>query len=369
MTLTVPAQELSNLSAPVKKLEIIQAFRGIASIGVLLTHCGVIFQDQLGRPFLNNIFAFGGAGVDFFFVLSGFIIFYIHEKDIHKPDRFRSFLLKRLSRVYPLYWIVVVVKLTSSWGLKGFDPSEMGWSWNVLSSIALLPQKQDLLILGVSWTLSFELFFYMVFGLAILFPRRMIFPIIGLWFVGCLVNLTGLLPIAKGTLLADFWFSPLNLEFAMGCYSAYLLRRHRFSSGQAILCVGIFLLTLSIVTDIYTATHGLPSLTKSVSVMTYGVPFWILLIGSITLEFSKPIEVSPLLSEIGNASYSIYLMHGFFLNHLLKILAKISESLHYNAFLMDGIGLLICGLAALFCYGAYHWIEKPILGFCRRAIA
>ena len=103
MTIIVPTQELSGSIAPAKKLEIIQAFRGIASIGVLLTHCGVIFQDQLGRPFLSNLFAFGGAGVDFFFVLSGFIIFYIHEKDINKPDRFKSFLLKRLSRVYPLY--------------------------------------------------------------------------------------------------------------------------------------------------------------------------------------------------------------------------------------------------------------------------
>lgn len=369
MTITIPTQELSNASAPAKKLEIIQAFRGIASIGVLLTHCGVIFQDQLGRPFLNNIFAFGGAGVDFFFVLSGFIIFYIHEKDIDKPDRFKSFLLKRLSRVYPLYWFVVAVKLISSWGLKGFDPSGINLSWDFLSSIALLPQKQEFLILGVSWTLSFEIFFYLVFGLAIVLPRRIVFPMIGAWFVGCIAHLFGLIPIAKGTLLSDFWFSPLNLEFAMGCYSAYLLRRHRFSSGQALLCGGIFLLTLSIVTDIYTATHGLPSLTKSISVMTYGIPFWFLLMGAITLELSKPIKVSPLLGEIGNASYSIYLMHGFFLNHLLKVLAKISASLQYNVFLISGIALVICGLAVLLCYGVYYWIERPILGFCRKAIA
>ena len=369
MTIIAPTQELSGSSAPAKKLEIIQAFRGIASIGVLLTHCGVIFQDQLGRPFLNNIFAFGGAGVDFFFVLSGFIIFYVHEKDIGKPDRFKSFLLKRLSRVYPLYWFVVAVKLISSWGLKGFDPSRINLSWDFLSSIALLPQKQELLILGVSWTLSFEIFFYLVFGLAILLPRQIVFPMIGAWFVGCIAHLFGLLPIDRGTLLSDFWFSPLNLEFAMGCYSAYLLRRHRFSSGQALLCGGIFLLTLSIVTDIYTATRGLPSLTKSISVITYGIPFWFLLMGAITLEFLKPIKVSPLLGEIGNASYSIYLMHGFFLNHLLKVLAKISISLNYNPFLTSGIALVICGLAVLLCYGAYYWIEKPILGFCRKAIA
>ena len=374
MTIIAPTQELSGSSAPAKKLEIVQAFRGIASIGVLLTHCSVIFQDQLGRPFLSNIFAFGGAGVDFFFVLSGFIIFYIHEKDINKPDRFKSFLLKRLSRVYPLYWFVVAVKLISSWGLKGFDLSEVNLSWDFLSSIALLPQKQELLILGVSWTLSFEIFFYLVFGLAILFPRQVVLPMIGAWFVGCAAHLFGLFSIARGTLLADFWLSPLNLEFAMGCYSAYLLRRHRFSSGQALLCGGIFLLTLSIVTDIYTATHGLPSLTKSISVVTYGIPFWLLLMGAITLEFSKPIKVSPLLGEIGNASYSIYLMHGFFLNHLLKVLAKISvslqyRSLQYNVFLTSGVALVICGLAVLLCYCVYYWIEKPILEFCRKAIA
>ena len=91
--------------------------------------------------------------------------------------------------------------------------------------------------------------------------------------------------------------------------------------------------------------------------------------GAITLEFSKPIKVSPLLGEIGNASYSIYLMHGFFLSHLLKILAKVSASLHYNVFLTSGIALVICGIAVLLCYGIYYWIEKPILAFCRKAIA
>ena len=48
------------------------------------------------------------SGVDIFFVLSGFIIYFIHAKDIGRPQRIYNFAKKRLSRVYPAYWVVLL---------------------------------------------------------------------------------------------------------------------------------------------------------------------------------------------------------------------------------------------------------------------
>ncbi len=356
----------SNTATP-KKLELIQVFRGLASVAVLLTHCGLVFEQNFAHPFLNKIFDFGGAGVDFFFVLSGFIIYYIHEKDFEQPQKVKSFFIKRLIRVYPLYWLVLGLKIFTSL-LLGYDPDVKARNFlEIFQAIVLFPQDRAILsssFLGVSWTLSFEVFFYLIFGLAILFPKRVMFPLIGTWLLGSFASLIGLTPLQPGTMLRDFWFSPLNLEFALGCWSAYLVRRYRFSHGQGIFGVGLFLLSISIALEIYTTTHGLPP-NLMPTVIAYGIPCWILIIGAVTLESERTVRVSPILSEIGNASYSIYLMHGFFLNNLSKLLPKISETLPNTPWLLNTSGIVLSILSLLFSYGVYKYIEKPMLEFCR----
>lgn len=351
-----------------KKLELIQVFRGLASVAVLLTHCGLIFRQNFSRSFFNNAFNFGGAGVDFFFVLSGFIIFYIHAKDIGCPNKVKPFLIKRLIRIYPIYWVILGLKIGSSW-MATYANGQSRNMVEILKAIVLFPQDRVVLsssFLGVSWTLSFEIFFYLVFGLAILFPKRIMFPVIGLWLLGSFVNMVGLLPVDPEGLVSMFLFSPLNLEFALGCSAAYLLRRYSFSQGQKILTLGLFLLTISIALDIYTDTHNLPSITQPWSILPYGIPCWLLILGSVTLESEKVIQVSPWLSEIGNASYSIYLAHGFFINNLSRPLPKIYPPILDNAVLLNVSGIVISAAALILGYGVYRYIENPMLGFCRR---
>src|SRR5512133_4113793 len=89
----------------------LQLFRGVAALLVVLYHASIYSQEQFGRTFLAGLFLFGHTGVDFFFVLSGFIICYIHFSDIGNPTRLRDFALKRLTRVFPIYWIVTAIKL------------------------------------------------------------------------------------------------------------------------------------------------------------------------------------------------------------------------------------------------------------------
>ena len=88
-------------------LRFVQVLRGFAAIAVLLYHTGV----YAGIYFNNPIYFFenGNLGVDFFFTLSGFIITYIHLKDIKARGRVKVFLVKRFVRIFPFYWMILLV--------------------------------------------------------------------------------------------------------------------------------------------------------------------------------------------------------------------------------------------------------------------
>ena len=86
----------------------LQAGRAIAAILVVLYHLGgmIAVEKYFGQPIFGIPFSFGDAGVEFFFVLSGFIILTAHRKDISKPYRVISYLKKRIARIYTTYWII-----------------------------------------------------------------------------------------------------------------------------------------------------------------------------------------------------------------------------------------------------------------------
>lgn len=96
-----------------RKFTILQVYRGIAAILVVLYHFTKLFYRQHnGLLLFNNFFDFGGyIGVDFFFVLSGFIITYNHFHDIGNQTKLPPYFIKRLMRVYPIYWLFFCVYL------------------------------------------------------------------------------------------------------------------------------------------------------------------------------------------------------------------------------------------------------------------
>ncbi|MDB5052413.1 MAG: acyltransferase 3 [Bacilli bacterium] len=108
----------------------------------------------------------GDREVDIFFVLSGFIIYYIHSADIGKKEQLKLFLIKRFVRIYPIYWVVLigmtlVYLLIPNTG-KGF---ELEFD-NIVRSIILFPQINHLPTIAVAWTLSYEILFYIFFCIA-----------------------------------------------------------------------------------------------------------------------------------------------------------------------------------------------------------
>jgi exopolysaccharide production protein ExoZ len=359
MITTVKPEKL----APKHKLNLLQVFRGLASLLVVLAHGSLIFKEVLNRDFLFNIFDFGGSGVDFFFVLSGFIISYVHRQDIGHPSRIKGFLLKRFVRIYPIYWFVLTLKLLST--SSPVNNNHHGF-WEVIKAYLLFPQDRILLsssFLGVSWTLSYEIFFYLAFSLLICLKPRFYIPMIAVWLSAILLNFLGILHLPLDGVVLQFLFSILHLEFAMGFLAAYLVSKYRFSHSSYLLYFGLFIYTLSAINTFY---HLLP-ISYAIA---YGIPSAIIILGGASLEMSKAVITPQFLLLLGNASYSIYLIHGFVINNLTKIAIqlKIIEFFTQNNLLFSIFAIINAGVAVAAGCIIYHYVEKPLLGVSRRML-
>ena len=88
----------------------LQSGRAVAATLVLLFHLGATIASEkyFGIQWFSIPFSFGDSGVDFFFVLSGFIIFYVHKSDLGRPTTLKSYIYKRITRIYPVYLIVFI---------------------------------------------------------------------------------------------------------------------------------------------------------------------------------------------------------------------------------------------------------------------
>ncbi len=148
-------------------LRCLQACRAAAALLVVLFHTseGIVALPKYfaARPF-GALFAFGGAGVDFFFVLSGFIIAHVHGGDVGRPERLRAYLTKRLTRIYPTYWAVLLPVLLVFLAVPSFGKGHERDPLVMFCSLVLLPLANSEPVLIVSWSLCYEVLFYGLFA-------------------------------------------------------------------------------------------------------------------------------------------------------------------------------------------------------------
>jgi exopolysaccharide production protein ExoZ len=356
-----------------QQLNSLQLYRGLASVLVVLHHANIILDRELQQDGSLKIFHFGWVGVDFFFVLSGFIIFYIHQSDLGHASRFRSFISKRFLRIYPLYWLVLFCKILLS--LFGDTNSAILQTSFVrfIQVFFLLPQPGINLtnFIGVSWTLTYEIFFYVLFGMLILLKPK-ISQIVGtIWIVGLVANAANLLPTER-VFLVSFIFNLRNLEFIFGCLAAYTVSKFNNLNGKLLIGFALGMLAISIFNTKYHET----GISADISPLIYGIPFAVLIIGSVIWEKSTAIKIPPLLIYLGNASYSIYLTHGFILNNITRFYLNIAKKYHSNLLSLRSndlvyivISLSIVMLSIGFGCIVYSAIERPMMKALRGKVA
>ncbi len=341
-------------------LRTLQLGRAIAAVLVVLHHNGnsIFAVDRYwGRDLLHGLFDFGSAGVEFFFVLSGFIIFHVHWRDLGQPGRFLSYARKRFLRIYPIYWLVLLPLALAYLRNPAAGPDQALDPALLYSSILLVHFNYDYAfsILPVAWTLYHEILFYVVFAVLI-FSRRIGLALLAAWLAASLVMLVPGLVARFDPLflwMALFYFSPMHILFALGMGVCWIIHRGRVPAPW-LLAVGGALLFLATGLEF----DYLQLLTPNVRTLLYGLGSALALAGAVELERQGRVAVPRFAQLVGDASYSIYLIHLPTLSILAKLLTRpgLKESIP--------IGLayvLLPGLAIGTGILLHLWVEKPML--------
>jgi len=340
-----------------RKLAGIEASRGIAALLVVLMHTASLFSDPkyFGEHAMGGLWTFGHAGVDFFFVLSGFIIYYVHSGDIDQPNRLQPYWRKRLIRIYPTYWAVLAVYGV----LLYFSPSKDLYEQSipvVITNILLIPQAHTP-ILSVAWSLSHEMLFYILFSMLFL-SRTAGKVLFGIWLAGILLHVFG--HYLPNTTVVRFLFNLFNLEFFFGIACAYLVKHKK--SGPALPC---FVLGMAF----FFGTGLVESLLLGAQFdsiafhLSYALSSALIIYGLTCLELAGCLRVDKLLLLLGQSSYSIYLVH------VIVIMCFQQVYLHVlaNLGLPQTFVFLTCVLITLACGIMFsRMVEMPLLRSRRR---
>lgn len=283
----------------------IQELRGLAALLVTITHL---------NHFLGIYKSFNGSiGVDIFFIISGFIMNHVIKNNNYT---FKDFLIKRFSRIYPLYFNVTIFVFS----ILFFVSPEKDLIFKFLRSILLIPfdnsiHWKDFLIVP-GWSLFFEIIFYLVVSLGLLFSKRNILFVLFIW-----AFLIALNYLFSSPLILNYFFSTIYLEFIFGYLLYEFFNLFKFKSNYFILILyATFVLLMFISTDenitINLPRDGILCFGKiHYRFILWGIPSFIFVLSY--LYFDK-FESNHLI-KLGDLSYSLYLIQFFVIGAWSKL--------------------------------------------------
>ena len=332
----------SNIRAD-KKLNSLTSLRFIAAMAVVIYHVPFVLPGAS----TTNIFEIGGAiGVSFFFVLSGFILTYAHP--IERPLDYKQFFAKRMARIYPLHLLTFAIwsiLFFQSWGNPLVDKINSGIANVLLIQAFFVGNLFNLGFNAVSWSISVELFFYLLFPIL---RKPFIAGAVIAGYIALVMlfrdNLDAFIRIAPNF----FYFNPLArlAEFSLGIFACRSLSRltvvwsfGTFSEIFAIALASLVVMTYS------RFPHG-------VQYLCLGVSFSILIaVMSREVGYISRFFTIPPLVFLGEASFSLYLIHHMWFRILQHLVGE----------RVTGLTLLMLGVtsAVLLSMVLYIFFERP----------
>ena len=345
------------------KLDWVQALRGIAALLVVLCHARDYLIGTENFSFAESILLPGAMGVDLFFIISGFIMVYSTRNADGSITYAKEFLIKRFSRVWPTYTVITILWAVCVSGFAYF--SNIDNLIIFLKSIFFVPVKEFAPlyfdpIIPIGWTLNFEIYFYAVFGLSLLFKKLRLVAML------CWIALTVIaLPMAtRDFSLNPFTYytftpnylnlmtNPIILEFVAGALIGHIYLNDRAFIKSKTIATNLILASVGLVIWYnYSGAGNLHGITKwggSLSLMVL-----CLAISSKNLLLKIP---QPLI-WLGKISFSLYLTHyltRFFLDGLMAK-AGLSSFTHTWSFI--AFSTVVCiSVAGI----SQYWLEQKL---------
>lgn len=335
----------------------VQVLRGIAATLVVWVHTQDLIVSDILPPWSRS---FGYGGVDLFFVISGFIMVRTTQnKDVHPL----TFCRKRLIRVAPLYYcatlLVVTMSLTAPELLKSTQPEFT----QTVKSLLFVPFEKTpgriYPIYYLGWTLNYEMFFYALFAASLFLPKRIRLAAVVVVIVSLVAAGSFIGRVSDYGVAAYFYTRPILLDFVLGVLVAVHFNGAPHAptplkwwiciiSGAAWLIFGGQVLTFG------NTAFAPPTDTF----LRFGIPAGLIVAGAVGLEKAQTRLGNSLMGSSGDASYSLYLSHYFFVGAVIAIAAWLE--------LGDGgravLAAFTMAAAIVVGFAVYHLLERPLAG-------
>jgi peptidoglycan/LPS O-acetylase OafA/YrhL len=329
---------------PSATLYSLQIGRALAALAVVISHAAlganILFPAMPDAYY--HLLELGNLGVDYFFVLSGFII--AHATAAMKPDpaHAKRYAISRAIRIYVPYLpiaiaLMLIVTLLPSVFSENREP------FSIAGSLFLLPSNAKTLLLA-AWTLQHEVVFYTLFGICFF------------WFKNPRLIYLWVIPIVALT----FFYAPrwmhavaglLNLEFLFGITACYLYQSQQFFAWRYRLVAAGLGIVVFAAAQLFAAP---PSFHYHVLA---GFGFALIVLGLVYIEADIDFSCFRRMLFLGSASYAIYLMHG----PVMSAIGRVYIPSNWQTTLPM---VVIISVIASVAY--YLLIEKPLIAWSKK---
>ncbi|WGL99916.1 acyltransferase (plasmid) [Arsenophonus sp. aPb] len=327
----------------------IQALRGIAALIVFFSHL-LCTKNELSSPWIfRTVSIICPAGVDIFFVLSGFIV---TLSAINSSSNFMDiksslmFFLRRVMRIYPAYLIILFLTFFIS------PPVWLSPDWlphYPVYRLATLTTSINYKVM-VAWTLAFEMFFYLVLSIIIFFGKKKFSVILFSWVFIEIILISYFNSVDKS--YAE-WV-PLNpqiIQFCTGSLMALFIKSITYQYGRTILFSGFFIFIIMCYVNMNLGSWNAWNRT-----LTLTLPSAMIVYGAIATDLGKSFSFGKQFIWLGNISFSMYLWHQLTFQTMLYLFEK------YNLMGINNIVILTvwASIAILIGFLSFNLIEKQV---------
>jgi len=332
----------------------LQALRGIAALMVLMHHSLAHFK-AMGLS--NSVFEFvalhGNIGVDVFFVISGYVMAKTTSKTVHGYDASLLFLGKRFARIYLGYWPIFFFALLVYYL---HDPVFLADKQVFQSSLLLIFGNYSAWVITPAWSLTFELYFYLVIGIVLSSGRLKPIPVF--FVIALLIILKSMLTNPGDNNFLDFLFSPYLFEFIFG-YLIFFYWKYISARRLLVWALVLGIISLSIAVQL---GESYPYLRFSAFGLFSVCLVWFMVLS----EAHDVFKWRGLIKRVGDSSYTLYLLHTILLGLFYSL--GIRDYLVAEGFALIGFVAYVV-MIIFISWVFYIFIEAPLYEIARRRLA
>ena len=351
-----------------RELAFVQGLRGLAALAVMLFHARHFLDGPAHLDAGPRLFGSGAAGVDLFFVISGFVMAHTAWHLEAGAGTAARFAVRRVARIWPVYAAAYLAVWLATRAAGGDEFATT--AADAARALAFVPRNPDGVapyfgapLLDGGWTLNYEVWFYALFALALLVPRRLRGATIAAQLAICLVVVT---LIAAGRVQLDgqasyglasyacVVTSPVLWEFAIGIAIAHLYRA-RFAIRDRAVCDCLVAVTAALM--VWQLADGVR---RGHGPVHWGLSTAALVAALALRDKVAPVVVPRWLTWLGDVSFSLYLFHR---------LPQLAVRLYLPSHAHGGGAFFACIVAGLvLAYAGHRWLERGLAERVRRAL-